>query len=163
MYLRSSIAHLFEQLKDLLGKLSQEQYVQPCIQLSNATIGQHIRHVIELFIELQKGYETGVVNYEKRKRDYNIETVKLHAAEVLDKVFSKLENENKTLVLHVNYEIDAVGADTLQTNYVREIVYNIEHTVHHMALIRIAVKEVSNIILPTCFGVAASTIKYRNT
>jgi hypothetical protein len=39
-----------------------------------------------------------------------------------------------------------------------ELIYNIEHTVHHMALIRVRIDEVSSIAIPGEFGVATSNI-----
>jgi hypothetical protein len=50
---------------------------------------------------------------------------------------------------------------SIPTNYYREVAYNLEHTIHHMALIRVGVNEVSSIVLPDQFGVAYSTIKYK--
>ena len=49
----------------------------------------------------------------------------------------------------------------IPSNYYREIAYNLEHTIHHMALIRVGINEVSSVVLPTEFGVAYSTIKFR--
>jgi len=50
---------------------------------------------------------------------------------------------------------------SIPSNYYRELAYNLEHTIHHMALIRVGVNEVSSIELPVEFGVAYSTVKYR--
>jgi hypothetical protein len=49
----------------------------------------------------------------------------------------------------------------VSTNYYREVIYNLEHTIHHMALIRVGINELGNIDLPKDFGVAPSTIKYK--
>jgi hypothetical protein len=69
-----------------------------------------------------------------------------------------LNNPDKTLVLVGDFG----GVITeVFTNFQRELVYNLEHTVHHMALLRIAVNQVSSIPLPEDFGIAMSTIKYR--
>jgi hypothetical protein len=68
MMLKQPIQHVFVQLSETLNQLSDEEYMQPSKILLNATIGQHVRHIIELFQCLEKGYDEGVVNYEKKKK-----------------------------------------------------------------------------------------------
>ncbi len=161
MQLQQTVKNVFVQLSESLHQLTDEQYIQPSKTLFNATIGQHVRHIIELFICLEKGYETGIVNYEKRKRDLVIQTDKDFANRLLQKIYSDLEKSNKKLLLEANYDEHSAATLTVTTNYYREIIYNLEHTVHHMALIRVGINEVSTIEVPGDFGVASSTIKYR--
>ena len=159
MQFKEAIKNVFNQLDESLIKLSEAQYKQPSKILFNATIGQHVRHIIELYICLYNGYETGVVNYEKRNRDIRIETDKDFAIELLQMITHNLDRSNKDLVLEACD--DNSPAVPVATNYYREIVYNLEHTVHHMALIRVGINEISTISIPDGFGVASSTIKYR--
>jgi hypothetical protein len=159
MQFKEAIKNVFNQLDESLIKLSEAQYKQPSKILFNATIGQHVRHIIELYICLYNGYETGVVNYEKRNRDIRIETDKDFAIELLQMITHNLDRSNKDLLLEVCD--DHSPAVPVATNYYREIIYNLEHTVHHMALIRVGINEVSAISIPESFGVASSTIKYR--
>ncbi|NNV57582.1 DinB family protein [Limnovirga soli] len=161
MHIQTAIYSVFEQLKEALEQVTPEEYHARCKALSNATIGQHTRHIIELFMELHKGYETGTVNYENRKRDIAIETDKILAIALLADISKNIEKADKALVLHSNYSIESEYAITVHTNYYRELIYNLEHTVHHMALIRVAINTLTNLTLPEGFGVATSTIKYR--
>jgi hypothetical protein len=161
MQLQQSIKNVFVQISESLEQLSCEQYSKPSKILFGATIGQHVRHIIELFICLQNGYHTGMVNYEKRKRDYAIETDKDFAASLLQSIYLTLNKANKDLVLETTGDEHSTENIAIPTNYYREIAYNLEHTVHHMALIRVGITEVSNIEVPNSFGVASSTIKYR--
>ncbi|MCF6401784.1 DinB family protein [Chitinophaga filiformis] len=156
------LAGLLMQLQDLLEHLTDEQYVCQIKLLSNATLGQHTRHIIEFFQELNAGYGTGTVDYDKRKRDYSIETSRACAINSLIMVMSSLEKENRKLLLAIDYSSDSEEGEFVETNYSRELVYNLEHTVHHMALLRIGVNAVSTIVLPEDFGVAISTLKHRN-
>ena len=95
MQLQQSVKNVFVQLSESLHHLSHEQYVQQSKTLFNATIGQHVRHIIELFICLEAGYESGLVNYEKRKRDLVIEKNKDFAQVLLQKIYNGLERPNK--------------------------------------------------------------------
>jgi uncharacterized damage-inducible protein DinB len=161
MQLQQAVNNIFVQLADSLNQLSQEEYSQPCKTLFNNTIGQHVRHIIELFQCLEKGYESGVVNYEKRKRDTAIEGDKELASRLLLEVHGGLSKENKALTLEASYDDHTTDPILFDTNYNREIAYNLEHTIHHMALIRVGINEISSIELPEDFGVASSTVKYR--
>ena len=72
-----------------------------------------------------------------------------------------LGKQNKTLTLEASYDEHVTEPIAIETNYYREVAYNLEHTIHHMALIRVGITEISNIQLPDDFGVASSTVKYR--
>lgn len=159
--LTQPIQHVFVQLSETLNQLSNDEYSRSSTILMKATIGQHVRHIIELFQCLEKGYDTGLVNYEKRKRDYKIETDKQLAVDLLKEVYRNIEKPNKTIILEAEDYCDEVQIVSIPSNYYRELAYNLEHTIHHMALIRVGVNEVSSVVLPEEFGVAYSTIKYR--
>ena len=131
MELQQVINNVFVQLTDSLEQLSAQQYSQPSKILFNASIGQHTRHIIELFIELEKGYESGVVNYEKRKRDYRIETDKAVAVELLHKIYTGLNRPDKELVLESNYDEHSDEVIAIKSNYYREVIYNLEHTLRY--------------------------------
>ena len=98
MLLKNPIQNVFVQLTESLNELTDAEYTQPCKSLFNATIGQHVRHIIELFLCLQEGYETGVINYEKRKRDYKIETEKNFAIRLMQDIYHCVERPNIELV-----------------------------------------------------------------
>lgn len=102
-----------------------------------------------------------MVNYENRKRDYQIETQKKLAIQSIQSLFATINKPNKKLLLETEYGLSANEPSTLETNYYRELVYNLEHAVHHMALIRVAINEVSTIQLPKEFGIASATLKFR--
>lgn len=161
MLLKHPIQNVFVQLSDSLTQLSDAEYTQPSTILFNATIGQHTRHIIELFLCLENGYESGTVNYEKRKRDYRIETDKNFAAGLLKEIHHRLNRPNKNIILEAEDYGDTAEIIAIPSNYYREIAYNLEHTIHHMALIRVGINEVSSITLPNEFGVAYSTLKFR--
>jgi hypothetical protein len=101
-----------------------------------------------------------VVNYEKRKRDYKIETEKDFAIQLMQEIYRCVERPNIELLMQAeDYGDDASRID-IPTNYYRELAYNLEHTIHHMALIRVGINDISRVMLSEKFGVAYSTVKY---
>jgi hypothetical protein len=163
MQLHLAVRNAFDQLAGSLCLLQPREYPQPCKTLSGHSIGQHVRHIIELFQALQTGYGTGIVNYEKRKRELTIETDRDLACLLLEQIYQDLDRPDKPLLLETSFADDPAGLPLLlSSNYNREIAYNLEHTIHHMALIRIGINEVDpSLVLPEEYGIASATIKYR--
>ncbi|MGL6267975.1 MAG: hypothetical protein ACRC2O_08610 [Chitinophagaceae bacterium] len=163
MQLQHAVNNAFIQLAGSLEFLTPDQYILPCKNLSNSTIGQHVRHIIEMFQCLEIGYESGFVNYEKRKRDQQIETNKDFALGLLHEIYSSLNKADKPLILEGVYNDDSSQLMQFATNYYREIVYNLEHTIHHMALIRVGLTELTLMELPDNYGMASATIKHKKS
>lgn len=156
--LLASIKENFIQIIELLNQLNDEEYVFCHSELSNATIGQHTRHIIEMFQALLNSYESGKVNYDKRERNILIQTNKLVAINTLNSILLNIELENKELILEQGVEKVTFK---VQTNYFRELLYNLEHSIHHQALIKVAVLKNKNIKICNEFGVAKSTLEYQ--
>ena len=163
MHLKYPIQQLLRQLQEVLESLTDHQYTVPIDLLSGATIGQHVRHIVEFFQELDKGYDSGAVNYDRRSRSHLLEINLSYAISQLSETALAVDRQDKDLALIAHLTPEDVGPVVIRTNYFRELLYNIEHMVHHMALLRIGIAAVAEISLPAQFGVAASTIQFRQT
>ncbi len=163
MHLQLAVQNAFGQMTDVMDQLTNAQYTQPCVNLSGATIGQHTRHIIEMFQCLLTGMDNGTVDYETRQRDIMIESDKTFAASLLAEIEEKVNQPNKLLSLLAGFDTETREQVQLDTNFYREIAYNLEHTIHHMALIKVGLLEIAGIIIPQGFGVASSTIKYKRS
>jgi hypothetical protein len=156
-----SIKDSFTQLTVALNSITDDEYVQPSQNLSDATIGQHTRHIIELYQCLLNGYNESVVCYDHRKRDAAIETNKELAKQLLVDIAAQSEQPNKDMQLRAVYGDASADELLVHTNYYRELAYNLEHTIHHMALIKVGLKELNKAAMNDSFGVASSTVRHR--
>ena len=156
--LLESIRQSLDELIYLLDQLSDQDYSKSCQALSNATIGEHTRHILEMFQCLEQSYDSGILNYDNRQRNKQIQTETEFAKKCIIQIKKELKSENKTIYLE--QFIDGLSM-RIQSNYYRELLYNLEHCVHHQALIKVAVLQFENIIIDENFGVARSTIAYR--
>jgi hypothetical protein len=156
---------VIQQLRDLLMQMNSEQFRQPLAVLNECSIGQHTRHVVEFYQCLLKALENGVVNYDARQRNLLIEQDLYFTLDLLEEITNIVADKeilNRKLQFAVKYSEDET--EFLETNFYRELVYLIEHSIHHYALIKIGVQGgFPEIEIPQNFGVAFSTLKYRET
>lgn len=154
--------NILEQNAGLIKAITDADYCHDLPLLSGNTIGKHIRHVLEIYHELLKGIPAGTVNYDARQRDLHIEQDRAYALRFISLLQEQLSvlKVDKSLWLHANYETKG-GALCMQTTLGRELAYNLEHAIHHMAIIQIVVRHQFNYIsLPHDFGIAFSTRQY---
>ena len=94
-----STFHTIEQFKEVLSQLPEEYYSKPCGLLSDATIGQHTRHIIELYQCLIDGYTSAEVCYDKRKRNKQIEQDVQFAINQLWQIQHAIEQPDKKVFI----------------------------------------------------------------
>jgi hypothetical protein len=165
MNLSQACLNIIAQLRDLTNQIEPNDFSKPSAALSNSTLGQHMRHTLEFFCCFERGFSSGVINYDKRDHSKTIENDKFVALDALNKITDfiiEISDQEKSMKLEVGYDLKKEEYITIETNAMRELVYNIEHAVHHMAIMKIGVREIASYIkLPQDFGIAASTVRYK--
>lgn len=156
--LEAEAKHVLLQLSDLLQHLSVDEYTEKIPLLSHSSIGEHTRHIIELFQQLYKGYEQGLINYDARERELLLQSNIDYAVESIAYIVSNLCIANKAIEIRTLYLNEQ---HSIHSNYQRELMYNIEHCIHHQAIIKIATNILGISYADEHFGVAKSTIAYK--
>lgn len=166
MDLKVACHNILDQVGEIIEQIPEVDYGRPQPMLGGSTLGQHFRHALEFYQCLMAGADTGTISYDHRNHDKNLEVDKYLALELITKIQGFITNAdlNETLNLAVSYSPDTLDSVTVPSNMAREIVYNIEHVVHHMALVKIGLREsCKGVIIPADFGVAVSTLKYQRS
>lgn len=156
---RACIRQLETQVLPLLNQLTETEFKTALPILFNSSIGQHTRHILEFFQCLINS-QNGVVNYDTRKRNLRLEQDLKYARAALHKICTALESTPAVSTLE--YQVGEVTFK-IETSLQRELVYMIEHIVHHLAIMRAGLtSNFKHIELPQNFGIAQSTINHYN-
>jgi len=153
------------QLKDLLQAIDKQHYTEKPDILSGASIGQHIRHILEFYLLLVSGSFSGTINYDKRERDVRNEADPEFAINTIDRLLTGIDtlDENLQVYLEADYSLSGVSQNQIVSSVGRELAYCIEHSIHHQALIKAGLIVLGlKYLTDEHFGVAYSTIRYRN-
>lgn len=166
MHLIETSNSILDQLSDLAIQLNDDEFCSELSLLSGNTIGKHMRHIIEFFEMLITGSDDGLVNYDMRDHNPKLEKDRLLMIDRIRYIknkIGKLELGRDTF-LEVSYTHCDEDRIRLKSSIARELAYNIEHAVHHMAIIQISIQTLfPSISLPAQFGVAFSTIRFRES
>ncbi|MCB1193370.1 MAG: hypothetical protein KDK90_23225 [Leptospiraceae bacterium] len=161
-----TLSHLILQLKDLIKKLDVADYSKSLEVISGSSIGQHIRHILEFIEIFLQQTDNIVLSYEERKRDVQLERDPSFVITKIQLIVSLLENVNtsKELILKSTINPETLYSVQIDSSTERELLYLIEHTIHHMAIIGNAVRHsLTSIKIDKNFGYAFSTIVHNKT
>ena len=164
MELVQSSCEVLKQLESLIIQLKKEEYSAPMKILSENSIGKHIRHILEMFQQMIRSQEIGYIDYDERPHNELLEIHPDLAIQTINKLQKDIQQIRSDMLLTMNscYAASLKKSTPIQTSLTRELLYTIEHAVHHMAIIKISVQQIKRtILLPENFGVAQSTINYR--
>lgn len=147
-------------VSELISQLNNENYGKNLSVLNLNSIGKHVRHILDLF-ECLLDSENGIINYDERKRNPETETNKEFAIEKIQNIIQNLEKLNLKQSIVLKQKLNDAFCE-INSSVERELLYNIEHCVHHLAIIRIGIENnFKSVQLPENFGVAHSTISHR--
>lgn len=150
-----------EQVLSLIDAAHGAAYIDVAEGMTSS-LGCHVRHVLDHYSALQLGVTTGEINYDKRSRDSVIET---DAEQAKEKVYSLITwlNENITTDVHLKMktEISATKQETItiDSSLQRELIYLLNHTVHHMAQVTLALR-IMGITINGQIGIAPATLTH---
>jgi len=152
------------QLTQFLEQIPSDTYALPLPVLKQNSIGKHCRHILEGLEALLPAAEEQEINYEKRKRQLIYEVDERAFRQRMDELIDALVNYDLNRIIHVSHEPfpGELPAEHLHTSIGRELLYNMEHMIHHMAIIRIAACELGiEHLVPENFGIAFSTVQHQ--
>ncbi len=156
-----------EQGIDLLKRVDPDVYTRSCPQCFNSNIGGHMRHNIDHYASFLKGYRSGIVDYDDRARDTNVETNPDCARAELNRVAKQLQGiapEDFENFLEVKMDGgNRKSAEIPSRSTVRrELQFLLSHTIHHYAQIAV-ICNLHGMAMPPDFGVAPSTLKHQQS
>lgn len=151
-----------EDLKAFLAGLDDALFLrQPKDHTFTGTIGSHTRHIIEFYNQLMKAENYSNINYDGRERNTLIESSIAIAIQNIDSVIAFFNTS--TFDFSTNYSVTSNNT-IYNSSLGRELIYLAEHTVHHLALIRmIAEADGYTFVAAEKFGIAESTQQYRQS
>jgi uncharacterized damage-inducible protein DinB len=147
----------------LIAALGEERYARRLPLAYNASIGGHLRHIIDHYQSFFAALETGLLDYEHRERSPGIE----HSPEFAGRVLTAMTDRLRSMTGSAMEQTLAYCAETAPgkmrtTSVGRELEFLLSHTVHHYALVAVMCR-LQDFDPPPEFGVAPSTLRYQQS
>lgn len=159
--------HCLRQAAELARRLGRERFTRRHPAFFSASIGGHVRHNVDHYLNFFRGLGEGRIDYENRERDVRTETDPAFAIERLGEITSRLaELANHDLDAPCTVRVNADSDDATDpahwsgSTIRRELQFLLGHTIHHDAQIA-AICRLEGVEPPPDFGMAPSTIRYR--
>lgn len=162
MITQAAITQL-QSLQHILQQITDNDYTLALPTLKGASVGKHTRHIIEFYQCLLFNVTDNTVNYDKRNRNLLLEENVKYTLDYITEIIDNIEriDTNKRILLAAIFDDKE---HVMESSLYREITYNVEHTVHHLAIIGIAIPlHFGYINTSADFGYAQSTINYLKT
>jgi len=151
-------AALLKQGLLLLGNLDTDLYTAPSPM--GASVGGHLRHIVDFYVCFLRGCEEGVIDYDRRNRDAAVETEVEIAKDEMNRILGALQSHVYDADAQLSVKVEASNPPQFAfSSYGRELQFLLSHTVHHYALISYVLGWLG-FSVPIGFGVAPSTLEY---
>lgn len=156
---------LLEQKRSILKLIKPEDYVKKDPSIFNASVGGHIRHSLDHYhamISASENNGSGVVNYDERARNTDIETNPQAALDQIDRLQRAIRTIDLDKSIFVTFMGDEKTFKTykMKSTVERELSFVSHHAVHHLSTIKLIMNNLSYKFPENSpIGIALSTAK----
>lgn len=167
-YWSGALCAVLEQGAELAARLDREALARPVAPWKSG-VGAHLRHVADFVRAFLDGQRTGRIDFDARRRDERLEREPARAAAHLRALVTELDDlglsDADSIAQPVLVRSEAPSGSGprdhwLESTIGRELAALLGHTVHHYALVAVALHGLG-IEVPDGFGVAPSTLDYQ--
>lgn len=159
--LRDATIEALDQIRSLIVAVKQTAGTAENLYATSG-IGRHVRHVVDHFLAFQAGMESGIVNYDVRHRNSDMEQhADLGLAEIQKLVLWLQGSAVDETPVEVVSEISCLHDESrqFQSNIRRELLYLINHTIHHAAYAALLARQ-HGVVPDAGIGLAPATATY---
>ncbi|MFT5880515.1 MAG: hypothetical protein ACI86X_001643 [Moritella sp.] len=151
-----------EQGITLLTLMTNEQYCMRARPYVESSIGEHLRHVLDLYLALKRGSEKIIVDYDVRRRGALVESCRRTGLVELKQIKTWLlslqpDHMNKTIIISTAVSVVNTLTTQIKTSLLRELVFVSSHAIHHYALMNVTAK-LCDFQAPENMGLAPATL-----
>lgn len=160
MPLRNATLETLEQVLEIIAVVDADYTTMA--DVSPSPIGRHVRHIVDHLLAFREGAMSGCIDYNVRRRDSAFESDSNFAADTVKGFMAwlrsaSLEEREVTVISEISVSHSETVNITSTIN--RELAYQINHTLHHIAYIRVLARAIG-LDVPEHLGVAPATASY---
>lgn len=162
--LKESNKEIITQLCSFLQQFSDQVYSKKLSVLNNSSIGMHVRHILEFYDCFLNNVNNSSICYDSRQRQLVYEVSVSATLDTLQSIIQRILDlqHNTSVEIASNTSLSEGPSSYINSCVARELLYTLDHCIHHMALIKIGTQiTFPNIAIPKTFGVAPSTVRFQ--
>ena len=149
---------------ELCKQLDSTSYNHKALPFVQSSIGEHLRHIVDLYFALINETKIGVVDYDHRRRGAPIETdLQIGISEIrrVEAWLNKLNEADldKPIIILSEASIASQQVCEVPSTLRRELLFVSSHTIHHFSLIKVITTH-CNIETSEYLGYAPATATY---
>ncbi|GAB5379428.1 MAG: hypothetical protein Alis3KO_28240 [Aliiglaciecola sp.] len=155
---------IVQQAKQFLRDIHIDEYTATVTPHFSGSAGAHMRHVLDHYLALMHGFDSGLVDYNKRNRFSEVESCPKSAMAIWDEIESWLSNicaQPMDAPLQVMSETCIFETQFAQvpSTLARELVFVSSHAIHHFSLLAV-IRSLQGKTTPEYFGIAPATATF---
>lgn len=160
MELHKTTQLILLQLVGLLENFPDKHYRKSLEVIADASVANNMCTILRTYRNLIHGMERGEIDYNRKCAESGWELNKQLAVDSLRSIIHELDKWPDTAEIKVTSDIGCMESHKLKTNstYGRELLFCMEHTIHHMVVMKTGVYiQWPEVEMPRNFGMVSES------